>query len=102
VSVHYRYRVQVGDEYTYRDSSYRLDKLVWELLNGYEDIETTLAKLQGKKTKAKKRPPAPVPFKDIQITVVPAPPTKEPQEEKWHKGKETSPTTRLGRGKKAK
>ena len=42
---HFKYRIQVGEEYTYRDSSYTLGVLVQSLLDGVMDSERTSAEV---------------------------------------------------------
>jgi len=58
---HYKYRIQVGDEYTYRDSSYSLDLLVQSLLDGanrHGELDRLLAKARGEEVaEPPRRPP---------------------------------------------
>ena len=81
---HYKYRIQVGDEYTYRSSMYAMDLLVRSLLDGSsgleDDIEGLLAKARGKDVSelAPRRPP--VRAEDIWISVVVEPPERRPEE----------------------
>ena len=72
---HYRYRIQVGDEYTYRESSFTLDQLVFELLEGERaSIDVLVADPD-----TARQPVAP---EAIQITVER---TAKPEKEKWYK-----------------
>ena len=69
---HYKYRIQVGDEYTYRDSPYTLDLLVQCLLDQGPDssraraqaaVDRLLAKAKGEEVAElpPRRPPVPGP-----------------------------------------
>jgi hypothetical protein len=49
----YRYRIQVGDQYTYRDSIYTLDRLVQDLLDEGINYEGDLAEASRLLRKAK-------------------------------------------------
>jgi hypothetical protein len=86
---HYRYRIQVGDRYTYRTSAYALDGLVQDLLDEGIEFEGKLASAERLLRKAKgenvPEPPEskPVPPEEIRITVEKIPPP--PEKEKWHK-----------------
>jgi hypothetical protein len=85
---HYKYRIQVGDEYTYRDSSYALDLLVQSLLDGanrHGEFDRLLAKAKGEEVGelAPRRPP--VRAEEIRISVVVVAPPERKPEEGWHK-----------------
>jgi hypothetical protein len=85
---HFKYRIQVGDEYTYRASSYGLDLLVQSLLDGVPDskaaVDRLLAKARGEEVP--EQPPRPlVRAQDIQISVVVVEPPKRRPQEGWHK-----------------
>jgi hypothetical protein len=93
---HFKYRIQMGDEYTYRDSSYALDLLVQCLLDQGPDylgtqaaVDRLLARAKGEEVGelAPRRPP--VRAEEIQITVVVVSPSFSPSErraeEGWHK-----------------
>ena len=86
---HYKYRIQVGDEYTYRSSMYALDGLVQSLLDGSSgleaDVEGLLAKARGKDVPELAPPRPPVPAEDIWISVVVVEPPERRPEEGWHK-----------------
>jgi hypothetical protein len=89
---HYRYRIQVGDQYTYRDDSISLDRLVQDLLDEGIGYEGTNAKLGRLLRKAKGEPPEPEPPKpksvlaeQILITVEKVPPPRPPKKEQWRK-----------------
>jgi hypothetical protein len=88
---HYRYRIQVGDEYTYRDGVIALDSLVQDLLDRgvhYEGKMAECARLMRKargESVAAPPKPKPVPPEDIKITVEKIPPPPPPEKEKWHK-----------------
>ena len=67
---HYKYRIQVGDEYTYRGSPYALDLLVQCLLDQGPDylrtqaaVDRLLAKARGEEVAElpPRRPPVPGP-----------------------------------------
>jgi len=88
---HYRYRIQVGDQYTYRESLLELDRLVQDLLDEGlgEGRDAKLARLirKAKGSSSPEPPPAKkVAAEDILITVET---TRAPQQQKWHteKGK---------------
>jgi hypothetical protein len=90
---HFKYRIQVGDEYTYRSSAYALDLLVQSLLEGV-DYEHTLAAAERLAAKKKARgeevaEPAPrrppVRAEEIRIAVVVVSPPKLRPQEGWHK-----------------
>ena len=70
-----RYRIQVGNKYTYRDTHYKMDRLVKELIDG-DSIQDLLAQVRGIKTEQK-----PVKPEEISIAVEIAPPKSE---EQWH------------------
>ena len=87
---HFKYRIKVGDEYTYRSGAYALDLLVSSLLEGVD--EHTLAATERLAAKARgeevpKQPPRrpPVQAQDIQISVVVVEPPKRRPQEGWHK-----------------
>jgi hypothetical protein len=86
----YKYRIQIGDEYTYRDSSHALDMLVLALLDGadYERmlqaVERLEAKARGQDLPELPPPRPPVRAEDIRITVVMEPLKRNPEED-WHK-----------------
>jgi hypothetical protein len=88
---YYRYFVQVGDQYTYRDGSYELDSLVQGLLDNGIEYEGRLAEVSRLLRKAKGEdvpdPPKlqPVAPEKIKITVEKVPPPRPPKKEKWHK-----------------
>jgi hypothetical protein len=73
---YYRYRIQVGDEYTYRSSSYALDLLVQGLLEGvdYEHMleaaDRLAAQARGEDLPAHRRRRPPVRAEEIRISVV--------------------------------
>jgi hypothetical protein len=85
---HYRYRIQVGDQYTYREA-HSLHHLVQDLLDegvGYEgdlaEAHRLLRQAQGESVP--ERPKSkPVPPEEIKITVEKIP--SAPEKEKWHK-----------------
>jgi hypothetical protein len=89
---HYRYRIQVGDQYTYRNDSFALDRLVEELLDkglGYEGNEAKLGRLlrkaQGHPPEPEPPEPKPVLAEDIRITVEKVPPPPRPKKQPWRK-----------------
>jgi len=89
---HYKYRIQVGDEYTYRDSSYALDLLVQCLLDHGPDylgtqaaVDRLLAKAKGEEVAELPPRRPPVRAQDIQITVVVVSPLQRKPEEVWRK-----------------
>jgi hypothetical protein len=91
---HYKYRIQVGDEYTYRDSPYALDLLVQCLLDQGPDssraraqaaVDRLLAKAKGEEVAELPPRRPPVRAQDIQITVVVVSPPERRAEEGWHK-----------------
>jgi hypothetical protein len=93
---HYKYRIQVGDEYTYRDSPYTLDLLVQCLLDQGPDssraraqaaVDRLLAKAKGEEVAELPPQRPPVRAEEIQITVVVVSPSFFPPgaEEGWHK-----------------
>ena len=78
----YRYRVQVGNEYTYRETGSELDDLIRDLTLGndvYERLGGLLAKAKGIDPPQKRRTAK---FEEIKITVEEYTP---PKEGKWHK-----------------
>jgi hypothetical protein len=81
----YRYRIQVGDEYTYRESGLELDQLIRNLADNleYNQLDALLAKARGNDAPAQKRRTAKL--EEIKITVEQYTP---PKEEKWHKCEE--------------
>jgi len=89
---HFKYRIQVGEEYTYRDSSYTLGVLVQSLLDGVMDSERTsaevdrlLAKVRGEEVPELAPRRAPVRAEEIEITVEVVEPRERRAEEGWHK-----------------
>ena len=87
---HYKYRIQVGDEYTYRSGAYALDLLVSSLLEGVDHGHTLAAERLAAKARGEevpKQPPRrpPVQAQDIQISVVVVEPPKRRPQEGWHK-----------------
>jgi len=87
---HYRYRIQIGDQYTYRSGEYELGHLVEALLNhgvGYDQLEEINRLVRKAKGKNVPDPPKPVPVppEKIRITVEKVAPPRPPQKEKWHK-----------------
>ena len=85
---HYKYRIQVGDEYTYRDSSYALDLLVQSLLDGanrHGELVRLVAKARGKEVAEPTPRRPPVRAEEIQITVVVVSPLERKPEEVWRK-----------------
>jgi hypothetical protein len=92
---YFKYRIQVGGEYTYRDSSYALDLLVQGLLEGV-DYEHMLAAAERLAAKARGEQPtelapvrspvrSPVRAEEIRISVAVVEPPKRRPEEGWHK-----------------
>jgi hypothetical protein len=81
----YRYRVQVGNEYTYRESGIELDQLIRNLADNdeYNQLDALLAKARGNDAPAQKRRTAKL--EQIKITVEQYTPRKEG---KWHKCEE--------------
>jgi hypothetical protein len=84
---HFKYRIQVGDKYTYRSSSYALDLLVQGLLEGvdYEHMleaaDRLAAKARGEEVPAHRPRRPPVRAEEIRIrVVVVAPPERKPEE----------------------
>jgi hypothetical protein len=70
-----RYRIQVGNKYTYRNSSYEMESLVRKLIDG-DSVESLQAQIRGiKAEKTLVKPEA------ISITVEISP---KPKEEEWH------------------
>ena len=51
---HYKYRIQVGDEYTYRSNGYALDLLVSSLLEGVDHGHTLAAERLAAKARARR------------------------------------------------
>jgi hypothetical protein len=87
---HYKYRIQVGDEYTYRGSPYALDLLVQCLLDHGPDylgtqaaVDRLLAKAKGKEVAEPRPRRPPVQAQDIQISVVVVEPPKRRPQEGW-------------------
>jgi hypothetical protein len=87
---HYRYRIQVGDQYTYRNGSYEMDRVVQDLLDegvGYDRDAQISRLLRMAKGEDVPEPPEsePVPPEQIRITVEKIRPPRRPEKEKWHK-----------------
>jgi hypothetical protein len=88
---HFKYRIQVGDEYTYRSGAYALDLLVSSLLEGvdYEHTVQAAERLAAKARGEEVAEPAPwrppVRAEEIRIRVVVVEPPKLIPEEGWHK-----------------
>ena len=89
---HYKYRIQVGDEYTYRGSPYALDLLVQCLLDHGPDylgtqaaVDRLLAKAKGEEVAELPPRRPPVRAQEIQITVVVVSPLERKPEEVWRK-----------------
>jgi len=89
--IYFRYKIQVRDQYTYRDGGHELDRLVRDLLAegvGYEGdlAEARRLLLQAKGEKVPEPPKCkPVPPGKVRITVEVVPPPKPPEKEKWRK-----------------
>jgi len=86
---HFKYRIKVGDEYTYRSGAYALDLLVSSLLEGVDEhtlpaTERLAAKARGEEV-PEQLPRPPVQAQDIQISVVVVEPPKRRPQEGWHK-----------------
>ena len=86
---HYKYRIQIGDEYTYRSNGYALDLLVSSLLEGVDHGHTLAAERLAAKARGEEVPEQlprpPVQAQDIQISVVVVEPPKRRPQEGWHK-----------------
>ena len=80
----YRYRVQVGDEYTYRESGLELDRLIRNLTNNHEynQLDALLAKARETDTPNAPKKRRTAKLEEIKITVEKYTP---PEEGKWHK-----------------
>jgi len=85
---HFKYRIQVGDEYN-RSNGYALDLLVSSLLEGVDHGHTLAAERLAAKARGEEvpeQPPRPpVRAQDIQISVVVVEPPKRRPQEGWHK-----------------
>jgi hypothetical protein len=85
----YRYRIEVGDQYTYRGDSFALDHLIHELLDegiNYESaVGRLLRKARGDENVPEPPKCEPIPAEAIRITVERLPPPPPAEEEKWHR-----------------
>jgi hypothetical protein len=77
----YRYRIEVGNEYTYRETGFEVDLLIGDLIDNIDGkLDALLAKAKGTEPPKKQRTAR---LGEIRITVEAY--TPRPKEAKWRK-----------------